>query len=142
MKDAERQPTRLAGGLLSASRLARYAVTGCLSAATHLGTLTVLVESGAAPPVTASTVGFVLSIVVSYTLQKSWVFASTARHRTTLPRFLVATLVAMLLNAAVVGLGTEVFSLHYLAVQAVALVLIPVSNYVINALWTFGREHR
>src|SRR5699024_6912188 len=92
---------------------------------------------GLAAPVLASTIGFVLSIVVSYTLQKLWVFSSTARHRTTLPRFLAATTVAMLLNAAVLTLGTEVFSIHYLVVQGVALVLIPLSNYLINSLWTF-----
>ncbi|WP_109471673.1 GtrA family protein [Ornithinimicrobium cavernae] len=124
-------------GLLSGGRLLRYAVAGGLSALTHVGTLTVLVETGLASPVVASTIGFVLSIVVSYSLQKAWVFSSTAAHRTTLPRFLVATAVGLLLNAAVLALGTEVLSVHYVLVQAVALVLIPLSNYLINSLWTF-----
>ncbi len=127
-------------GLLSPGRLARYTVAGGLSALTHVGTLTLLVETGLAAPVVASTIGFVLSIVVSYTLQKLWVFSSTARHRTTLPRFLCATTVAMLLNAAVLSLGTEVFSIHYLVAQGVALVLIPLSNYLINSLWTFRED--
>lgn len=123
--------------LLDASRLVRYAIAGGLSAITHVGTLTLLVETGAASPVIASTVGFVLSVVVSYALQKVWVFASTARHRSTMPKFLVATMTALGLNAGVLALGTEVLSLNYLLVQAVSLVLIPVSNYLINASWTF-----
>lgn len=141
MTDARRASEGPATHLLSARRLARYAVTGGLSAATHLGTLTLLVETALAPPVLASTVGFVLSIVVSYALQKRWVFASAARHSTALPRFLVAAVAAMLLNAAVLTVGTELLAVHYLLVQAVALVLIPVSNYLINALWTFRPGH-
>lgn len=125
------------GGLLHGPRLARYAVAGGLSAFTHLGTLTFLVEAGAVRPVVASSVGFVLSILVSYTLQRGWVFASSTRHRTAVPRFLTATLVALALNTAVLTLGTEVLSLNYVVVQVVALILIPLSNYLINSLWTF-----
>src|SRR5699024_8959601 len=88
-------PAREAG-CVTLGGVARSAVAGGLSALTHIGTLTLLVETGLAAPVLASTIGFVLSIVVSYTLQKLWVFSSTARHRTTLPRFLAATTVAML----------------------------------------------
>ena len=125
------------GALLNGPRLLRYAVAGGLSALTHLGTMTVLVETGTASPVIASTIGFVLSIAVSYTLQKRWVFASAARHLPTMLKFLVATVVALVLNAVVLALGTEVWSLNYLLVQLVALVLIPVSNYLINSFWTF-----
>lgn len=124
-------------GLLHGPRLLRYAVSGGLSALTHLGTLTLLVETGSARPVLASTIGFALSIVVSYLLQKQWVFASATRHRTAAPKFLVATAVGFTLNAVVLTIGTEVLSLNYLLVQAVALVLIPISNYLINSFWTF-----
>lgn len=119
------------------TRLLRYAVTGGLSTLTHVGTTVVLVEVAGLRAVVASTLGFVLSIAVSYTLQKSWVFTSTARHRGALPKFLVAAGAAALLNSGVLTLGTEVLDLHYLPVQVVALVLIPVSNYLINSWWTF-----
>lgn len=124
-------------GLLHGPRLLRYGVAGGMSAATHVGTLTLLVESGSARPVAASSIGFLLSVLVSYTLQKRWVFASPTRHRIAVPRFLTATLTALVLNTAVLWLGTEILSLNYLVVQLTALVLIPLSNYVINSTWTF-----
>jgi putative flippase GtrA len=123
--------------LADVRRLARYGITGGLSAGTHLGTLTLLVELAGVRPVVGSTVGFLLSVAVSYTLQRTWVFAHAGRHRTLLPRFLIVTGVALALNTVVIHLGTEVFSIHYALVQLVAIVLIPISNYLINSLWTF-----
>jgi putative flippase GtrA len=123
--------------LLDTSRLLRYGVAGGLSMFTHVGTLTLLVEAVGMRPVWASSIGFALSVLVSYSLQKWWVFASGSRHRSAIPKFLVATCVALLLNAAVIAIGTDVLHVHYVAVQVVALVLIPVSNYLINSLWTF-----
>jgi putative flippase GtrA len=127
------QPRRL----LDVGRLVRYAVAGGASAATHLGTLTLLVELARVRAVVASSIGFVLSIIVSYTLQRRWVFASTIANRVAVPRFLVVTAVGLVLNATVVAVGTELLGRHYAPVQAVALVLIPLSNYLLNSLWTF-----
>jgi putative flippase GtrA len=123
--------------LADPGRLLRYAIAGGLSALTHLGVLTALVELAELRAVVASTVGFVASIAVSYGLQRRWVFASRGQHRTLLPRFLTVTAVALLLNTVVLHLGTEVFTVHYVLVQLVAIGLIPVSNYLLNSLWTF-----
>lgn len=127
----------MSAGLLDARRLLRYAVAGGASALTHLGTTALLVETAAVRPVVASTIGFVASIVVSYLLQRRWVFRSQVSNRAAAPRFLTVTAIGFLLNASIVFLGTEVFEVHYAPVQLVALVAIPVSNYLLNSLWTF-----
>jgi putative flippase GtrA len=129
-------PTGLAR-LTDLGRLVRYGIAGGLSALTHLGTLALLVELAGMRPVIGSTIGFLLSIAVSYGLQRTWVFASRNRHRTLLPRFLTVTAAALLLNTVVLHVGTEVLEVHYAAVQVVAIVLIPLSNYLLNSLWTF-----
>lgn len=126
-------PGRPPGG----TRLVRYAVTGGLSTATHVGSMVLLVELAGMRPVLASAIGFTFSIAVSYLLQKAWVFRSTARHAGALPKFLVAAAAAALLNTTVLTLGVDVLGLHYLPVQVVALVLIPMSNYLVNSAWTF-----
>jgi putative flippase GtrA len=124
-------------GLTDVRRLIRYGLAGGLAAAAHLATLAALVELFGLRPVLASTVGFGAGLVVSYTLQRRWVFASRERHRTLLPRFLTVIAVALLLNTVVVHLGTEVLAVHYVLVQLVAFGLIPLNNYVLNSLWTF-----
>jgi putative flippase GtrA len=123
--------------LVAPARLARYAVAGGASAATHLGVLTVLVELAQVRPIAASTIGFVASVAVSYLLQRRWVFASATPVARTLPRFLVVVGVGLALNTTILAVGTEWFAHHYLLVQLVALVAIPISNYLLNSLWTF-----
>jgi putative flippase GtrA len=99
--------------------------------------LVLLAEALRVRPVAASTAGFVASIVVSYLLQKAWVFRSDAGHRAAGARFLTVTGVAFGLNTGIVWLGTEALSAPYPVVQVVALVLIPVVNYALNSRWTF-----
>jgi putative flippase GtrA len=127
----------VSAGLLDVGRLLRYAVAGGASALTHLGTTALLVEVAAVRPVVASTIGFVASIAVSYLLQRRWVFHSPVANRLALPRFLTVTAIGFLLNGSILWVGTEVLDVHYAPVQLVALVVIPVSNYVLNSLWTF-----
>jgi putative flippase GtrA len=123
--------------LLTGRRLFSYGVTGLLSALTHLGSLILLVEVTGLRPVIASTIGFILSIAVSFTLQHRWVFPNAMRATTTLPRFLVVAAVGLALNTVILTVGTEWFTAYYVVVQMVAFVVIPVSNYLLNGLWTF-----
>lgn len=127
----------MSAGLLDVRRLLRYGVAGGASALTHLGITALLVEVAAVRPVVASTIGFVASIAVSYLLQRRWVFHSQVANRLALPRFLTVTAIGFLLNGSILWIGTEVLDVHYAPVQLVALVAIPVSNYVLNSLWTF-----
>jgi putative flippase GtrA len=119
------------------ARLVRYGVTGGCSTLTHIGVLFVLVEATHTWPVAASAAGFVASIVVSYTLQRYWVFRSSQGHVAAGLKFLAVTAVAFGVNTATLWLGTEALRLPYQGVQLAALVLIPVVNYALNASWTF-----
>jgi putative flippase GtrA len=121
----------------SAGFLVRYGIAGGASALTHLGTTWLLVEMAAIRPVLATNVGFALSIAVSYLLQRSWVFRSSRRHVQALPRFLIVVAISGLSNVTIVAVGTEVLDVHYLPVQIVALVAIPIINITLNATWTF-----
>jgi putative flippase GtrA len=121
----------------SADRLARYGVTGACSTLTHVGVLFVLAEMARVWAVAASAAGFVASIAVSYTLQRYWVFRSRRGHVSTGLKFLTVTAVALGVNTATLWIGTELLGLPYQWAQVVALVLIPVVNYALNATWTF-----
>jgi putative flippase GtrA len=119
------------------ARLFRYGVSGGASAATHFGVGLALAEGLHVRPVIASSIGFAASIVVSYVLQHAWVFRSTATHATAGTRFLAVTAAAFTLNTLVLWTGTELLHAPYPAVQAIALVAIPVLNYSLNSRWTF-----
>ncbi|MCO8271935.1 GtrA family protein [Actinoplanes sp. TRM 88003] len=117
----------------SADRLLRYGISGAASAATHVGVGLLLTRGLDVRPVVASSAGFAASVLVSYGLQRTWVFRSATAHRRAGGRFLTVTAVAFALNAAILGLVAG----PYLMVQAFALVAIPVVNYALNSRWTF-----
>ncbi|MEU4421019.1 GtrA family protein [Actinoplanes sp. NPDC024001] len=119
------------------ARLARYAISGGLSALTHFSVGLAGTGLLRLSPVPASTAGFAASVVVSYLLQHAWVFRSGAGHAVAGPRFLTVTAAALALNTVVLWLGADVLDGPYPVVQAVALVLIPVLNYALNSRWTF-----
>ena len=121
------------------ARLARYGISGGLSALTHLTVGTAAAVLLGLPPVTASTIGFAASIAVSYLLQRAWVFGSAAGHASTGPRFLTVTAAALALNTAVLWIGADLLGGPYAVVQAVAILLIPALNYLLNSRWTFAR---
>jgi putative flippase GtrA len=119
------------------TRIARYGVSGVLSALTHL-----IVGLGASvllgfPPVPASTVGFGASVGVSYLLQRAWVFRSGTAHTVTGPRFLTVTAAAFGLNTAILWTGTSLAGAPFATAQIVAILLIPGLNYLLNSRWTF-----
>ena len=122
---------------MNLGRLIRYGISGGASALTHFGVGLLLAEGAGVRPVVASTVGFVASIAVSYALQHAWVFRSATAHTVAGSRFLTVTAVAFLLNTTILWLGTEVLPGAYPAVQAVAIVAIPMVNYSLNSRWTF-----
>lgn len=115
----------------------RYATSGGASALTHLGVGALLAAGLGVRAVLASAAGFGASVVVSYGLQRSWVFRSTAGHVVAGGRFLTVTAVAFALNNVILLLGTEALDGPFLLVQAVALATIPVVNYALNSRWTF-----
>lgn len=120
------------------ARLVRYGLSGGASTVTHFGTGLAGVHLLHLRPVIASTAGFVASIVVSYLLQRYWVFRSTAGHALTGSKFLAVTAVAFTINTTVLWLGTEVLHAPYPLVQPIALTLIPLINYYLNSRWTFS----
>lgn len=99
--------------------------------------LALLVERLEVRPVVASSVGFLCGFVVSYLLQRQWVFASDRAHTQTLPRFSVVVGLGLALNATVLWFGTEYLSHHYVWVQLAAFAVAPCNNYVLHTLWTF-----
>lgn len=107
-----------------------FAAVGALATLVHYAILVVLVEFGHATPVIATTVGYCVGIVVSYTLNRRYTF--DARHAplaTTFLKFLLLYGIGALLNgaivAALVGAG-----LWYLLAQIVATGLVLIWNFL------------
>ncbi|HAG08118.1 MAG TPA: hypothetical protein DCK87_00910 [Desulfotomaculum sp.] len=58
----------------------RFGLVGIVSTFTHVGTLAFLVELLNFPPIPASTIGFILAVVVSYILNHRFTFGAQGNH--------------------------------------------------------------
>jgi putative flippase GtrA len=118
-------------------RFRTFLLVGVLATLLHYFLLIALVQLTGTSAVVASSVGFTLSAVINYMLNRRYTFRSNRAHRLAFPRFAVAALLGLALNAAFVWCGHDVLRLHYLLAQMIATLLSLSFNYYINLLWTF-----
>jgi putative flippase GtrA len=116
----------------------RFGGVGALAAVGHYGTLVGLVELLAAPPVPATLGGYVVGGAISYVLNRHWTFASDARHRDAVGKFVLVAAVGFVLTGLVMALLTGPLRLHYLPAQVATTAIVMLWSFWANKLWTFG----
>ena len=109
-----------------------------LATALQYAILVVLVEGLQWPPVFASSIGFAVSALGNYLLNRRFTFRSQRRHLEAAPRFAVVAVIGFWINAAVVWLAFDAAGLHYLVAQVVATLATLGWTFVANRNWTFG----
>jgi putative flippase GtrA len=120
------------------NKFGRFLLVGGLCTAIQYALLVLLTEFANFTPTVASTVGYLCSSLVNYLLSYSFTFGSAARHRQSLPRFVLIMTVGVGLNAAVTFVGSTVWGLHYLIAQAMATCITLLWNFWANLRWTFN----
>lgn len=119
------------------ARFARFVAVGGFATLLQYVLLYIGVEGLHIAPVPASALGYLLSAIANYALNRRLTFRSDASHRTALPRFAIVSGTGLLLNSAIMYVGTAILSGHYLLVQIFATVLVLLWNFIGSQLWTF-----
>lgn len=115
----------------------KYAVVGAIGTFTHLSILGFLVEVLHFSPIVSTTIGFIITVIISYYLNYRWTFNSTSKHTVTLPRYTAVSLIGFCLNTGIMFLTVNVFHLWYVIGQTIAVIMIPLSNFFLNSHWSF-----
>ncbi|NMF96737.1 GtrA family protein [Aromatoleum toluolicum] len=115
-----------------------FLLIGGFATALHFVVLIALVQSSMLPPVPASSVGFGLSALLNYALNRHYTFESDSPHARALPRFAVVATSALGLNALLLYLMQGVFGIHYVPAQVVATSGTLIWNFALNRSWTFA----
>ncbi|UQG54442.1 MULTISPECIES: GtrA family protein [unclassified Marinobacter] len=119
-------------------QIIRYGITGLIGTTVHFGTLFFLVEIYAVDAVKASSCGFILTVIISYILNYFWTFKTRGNHLPTFIKYLSVSCSGLLLNALIMHVGVNNFGFHYGISQAFVVLVIPLTNYLINHYWTFA----
>ena len=119
------------------SQFMKFLVVGGLSTICQYAVLIGLVEFFRTDPVIASGIGAFFGAVLNYFLNKTATFQSTAKHKTTVPRFIVVAVIAIGLNALLMALFIKSFGIAYIPAQIITTGLIIFFTYNANRFWTF-----
>ena len=115
----------------------RYVVAGSTAVLVRFAILILLVEYWAVRPIVASVLGYVVSILINYTLQYYWSFNSDVEHRIAFARYLAIAVTMLGFNSAVFWTCNEIFDVHYVLSQIIATGLVVIFTFTINRRYTF-----
>jgi putative flippase GtrA len=118
-------------------RFLRYCVVGGLGTVVHFGVTMLLVEQFRTDAVIATIIGFLCALAVSFALNRTWVFASNVAVAPGLARYTAVSVLGFVLNVAIMAIVTRVLALDYRIGLALVVLIIPVTNFTLNARWTF-----
>jgi len=120
----------------------RYGLVGILGTIIHFASVILFVEAVRLDPVLGSGLGFLLVLVVSYILNRTWTFRSKSKGAR---QFIIYTLVSLSglgLNSAIMFISVHILHWNYLYGQGLVVAVVPVSNYILNRFWTFRESTR
>ncbi len=90
--------------------------------------------------VTVFLLAALLTMPLSFVLNRLWVFASGGRLLPQICRFVVVYVSAMALGATSLGILLKVLSAPVILTQAVSTVLVALITFVTHSLWTFAHR--
>jgi len=118
-------------------RAVRYGAAGLASTLLYALVVSGLVESGLAGPVPASIAGTVVTIFFSYAVNRAWIFRTNRPHRSAFARFVLASVLSLVLNSGLMHLATGTLGWHYALGLLLTVAVVPPTNFLINQFWAF-----
>lgn len=97
-----------------------------------------LTELLSIPPVTSSTVGYIISAILNFQLNKKYTFKSNKNNSETIPRFIMVVLIGVFINGLSLEILIRALSTHYLIAQIGATLITLIWNFFANRIWTFS----
>lgn len=89
----------------------------------------------------ATAAGVLFSFLVSFVLQRRWVFAAQNRLGTSAVKFVIVTTITWGLSSVLYFVMHDVFMWSFEVIQFVVLVTVAGLNFTINRLWTFRAKN-
>jgi len=122
------------------SRWFRHLVAGGIGTLGYMFLVAFFVEILSIYPVYATVIAFSISVLYSYIINRKWVHNATSDHGYTLPRYVVVTVNALILNAGIMYLVVEIFDWWYVMGVVCATAVVPPTNFLLNYFWAFKKK--
>jgi putative flippase GtrA len=96
--------------------------------------------SGSTPTVAeylGNLLGFIVSVLTNYYLNRRWTFRSSGAVSTELPKFFTVSIIAYLVNLGVFTIARHGLKLDDNVSQMIAIACVMPINFILNKLWSF-----
>ena len=123
------------------AQIVKFGIVGVIAAFVDVGILVVLKELFQADVLFASTISFCTSVTVNYLLSMAFVFKS--KNGSKIKEFFVFVLLSvggLLLNQFILWLGVEFTTIHYLIIKFIAMVIVPIYNFITRKIFLESKE--
>ena len=120
----------------------RYAVVGVIGTVLHIGSLIGLVEWFNVDVVVSSVIGFIFALLVSYVLNRVWVFKSNRKHGPAMTRYVLVSLTGLSLNVGIMYLIADILHWWYGWGVGIVVIVVPITNFILNYSWSFSSENK
>ena len=122
-------------------QLIKFAIVGVIAAVVDVGVLVGLKEFLSVDVLFASAISFSVSVTVNYLLSMTFVFKSKKQSK--LKEFVVFVLLSvggLCLNQLILWIGVNFTSVYYLVVKFLAMIIVPVYNFVTRKMFLESKE--
>ncbi|KZE70481.1 hypothetical protein AV654_06245 [Paenibacillus elgii] len=120
-------------------KIFKYGLVGVLGTTIHFLSLIFFVEVFQLGPILSSSLGFIIVVILSYYLNKKWTFQTDNKIFTEFTKYLITSCVGLLLNMVIMRYAIDILEWDYLTSQLLVTIAIPISNFILNSLWTFKK---
>jgi len=117
-------------------QIIKFGIVGVIAAVVDVATLVVLKEIMHMDVLTSSMISFCASVVVNYILSMAFVFKSKGQNK--LCEFILFVLLSiggLGLNQLILWIGVSFTSVYYLIVKLIAMIVVPVYNFVTRKIF-------
>ncbi len=122
-------------------QLIKFGVVGVIAAFVDVGVLVVFKEVLHMDILIASMISFCVSVTANYLLSMTFVFKSKNQSR--LREFMIFVLLSiggLCLNQLILWIGVTFTSVYYLSVKLIAMIIVPVYNFITRKLFLESKE--
>lgn len=123
-------------------QIMKFGVVGVIAFAIDYGSMILLTEVFGIPPVISATISFIISVVFNYLASMKYVFShkQDMSRRREFEIFIALSVAGLLINDAIMWVGTETVSIDYRIVKIFATAVVMVWNFVTRKMFLDGGD--
>jgi len=121
----------------SLNQVARFVFVGGIATAVHVVVAIFAIQKLKTSSLSANFLGYSVSVSVSYFLNSVWTFRVVSPRGGQFPKYVLISIVGLLINQAITYLVTEIFHYSYYLAILLVISVVPIITYTLSKHWAF-----